>query len=319
MTTPLLSIKNVSKSFSLTTNFFGRTRESIKALQGVSLDVHAGEILGVVGESGCGKSTMGRVMLRLITPDCGQVHFNGKDITHLSQAQIRKIRPEMQMVFQDPYSSLNPRMTVEAMLSEPLHVHKIVPRERVQNRVIELLEMVGLNKDALHRYPSEFSGGQRQRLGIARALAVNPKIIIADEAVSALDLSVQAQIINLLLELKRKLGLTLVFISHDLKIIQHISDRICVMYLGRVVEIFRAHQDKPLHPYTQALFESIPVADPTVVRKPMILKGEIPSPSHPPSGCVFHTRCPRATESCKKDIPELKNLSEYQSVACDLI
>lgn len=320
MTQPLLEIRNLSKRFPIKGGFFGRAKESVKAVTDVSFAVMPGQVLGLVGESGCGKSTLGRAILKLIEPDAGRIFFEGADITDLTPGEMRPLRREMQMIFQDPYSSLNPRMTVGSIIAEPVTVHNIVPRKRRRDRVIELLELVGLGHDALLKYPHEFSGGQRQRIGIARALAVNPKLIIADEPVSALDISIQAQIINLLMDLKEKLGLTMIFIAHDLKVVEHISDEVCVMYLGRVMEKFAARDiAKAKHPYTKSLLSAVPVPDPAVKRERQILKGEIPSPINPPSGCVFHTRCPIAVESCKVNVPPLREVLPGHFAACDLI
>lgn len=320
MTEPLLQIKNLTKHFPLAGGLFSRKKQSVQAVNDVSFSLNKGEVLGLVGESGCGKSTLGRCILKLIEPDSGQIIYRGQDITGLSAKQMRPFRQEMQIVFQDPYSSLNPRMTIGAILTEPLSVHKIVPRGQRQERAIELLRMVGLREDALFRYPHEFSGGQRQRIGIARALSVNPKIIIADEPVSALDISIQAQIINLLMDLKEELGLTLIFIAHDLKVVEHISDRVCVMYLGKVMELFKSDDlDSARHPYTRSLLSAIPVPDPTFKKQRQILKGEIPSPINLPTGCVFHTRCPQAIPNCSQVVPVLRSIGQDHTLACDVV
>lgn len=320
MTEPLLQIKNLTKQFPVKGGFWGKSKGSVKAVSGVSLDLYPGEVLGLVGESGCGKSTLGRIVLKLIEPDGGQIIYLGQDITNYTPRQMRPLRRDMQIIFQDPFSSLNPRMTIGSTLMEPLEVHKIVPRSERYGKAVDLLKLVGLNEDAMARYPHEFSGGQRQRIGIARALSVNPKLVIADEAVSALDISIQAQIINLLADLKEKLGLTMLFIAHDLKVVEHISDRICVMYLGRVMEIFSARKIKEAqHPYTLSLLSAVPIPDPTIKVERQILKGEIPSAINPPSGCVFHTRCPIAQESCKKNVPPLREVSPGHFLACDLV
>lgn len=276
-----------------------------------------GETLSIVGESGCGKSTTGRVLMKLLDATEGRIIFEGQDITDLTDDEIRPLRKEFQMVFQDPYASLNPRLTVKEIIEEPLIVHNIEKSKRA-DRVIELLEVVGLNRYHANRYPHEFSGGQRQRIGIARALAVNPKLIIADEPVSALDVSIQSQILNLLKDLQEQYNLTYVFIAHDLSVVEHISDRVGVMYLGRLVEL--ADRDGlfggPLHPYTKALLSAVPIPDPTLRRDRIILKGDIPSPADPPSGCTFHTRCPFAQQLCKDQVPEFRELGKGHFVAC---
>ena len=319
MTTPLLQINNLRKEFPVNGGLFSREKKSVKAVSNVSLTLGEGEVLGLVGESGCGKSTLGRCILKLIEPDAGQIIYRGTDITHFSPKQMRPLRREMQIIFQDPFSSLNPRMTVGSILTEPLVVHNIVPRGQRMERARELLHLVGLNEDAFYKYPHEFSGGQRQRVGIARALAVNPKIIIADEPVSALDISVQAQIINLLMDLKERLGLTMIFIAHDLKVVEHISDRVCVMYLGHVMEVFKSDDlEHAKHPYTRSLISAIPVPDPTFKKERQILKGEIPSPIDLPSGCVFHTRCPKAIPACSQKIPALREIATDHVMACDV-
>lgn len=276
-----------------------------------------GETLSIVGESGCGKSTTGRVLMKLLDATEGRIIFEGQDITDLTDDEIRPLRKEFQMVFQDPYASLNPRLTVKEIIEEPLIVHNIEKSKRA-DRVIELLEVVGLNRYHANRYPHEFSGGQRQRIGIARALAVNPKLIIADEPVSALDVSIQSQILNLLKDLQEQYNLTYVFIAHDLSVVEHISDRVGVMYLGRLVEL--ADRDGlfggPLHPYTKALLSAVPIPDPTLRRDRIILKGDIPSLADPPSGCTFHTRCPFAQQLCKDQVPEFRELGKGHFVAC---
>lgn len=320
MTTPLLSIKNLYKEFPVKSGMLGRQKASVKAVNNVSLDLQEGEVLGLVGESGCGKSTLGRTILKLVEPDKGQIIFQGEDITNLSPKRMRPYRKDMQMIFQDPFSSLNPRMTIGGILAEPLAVHKLVSKKERPDKVAELLELVGLRPDSMTKFPHEFSGGQRQRIGIARALAVNPKLIIADEPVSALDISIQAQIINLLMDLKAKLSLTMIFIAHDLKVVEHISDRVCVMYLGRVMENFQASEiSKSMHPYTESLLSAIPVPDPTFKKKRQILEGELPSPMNPPSGCVFHTRCPKAIAECSEHVPALIKKGENHFVACDVV
>lgn len=321
MEKPLLEIKNLTKHFPVKTPLFSREKKFVHAVTEVTLELRKGEVLGLVGESGCGKSTLGRTILKLHDLDQGQIVFQGHDLTSLTSKGMQPFRRDMQMIFQDPFSSLNPRMTIGSILSEPLLVHRVVPRHKRHHRVLELLDLVGLTIDAVEKYPHEFSGGQRQRIGIARALAVEPKLIIADEPVSALDISIQAQIINLLMDLKKRLGLTMIFIAHDLNVVEHISDRICVMYLGRVMEIFPGGdlEKKARHPYTKSLLEAIPIPDPLRKRKREILSGEIPSPMHPPSGCVFRTRCPLAQESCAKQIPTLRKISEDHFLACDVV
>jgi len=320
MTTPLLEIRKLTKVFPIRSGLFSRVTGGVKAVTDVSLYVNEGEVLGLVGESGCGKSTLGRLILKLIESDSGHIFYKGQDITKLSPRDMRPLRKDIQIVFQDPYSSLNPRMTIGSTLMEPLKIHNIVPKDQRRKRVAELLTMVGLDETAFDKYPHEFSGGQRQRIGIARALSVNPRIIIADEAVSALDISIQAQIINLLMELKEKLGLTMIFIAHDLKVVEHVSDRICVMYLGRVMETFSAKAiESALHPYTTSLLSAVPVPDPTAKKQRQILKGEIPSPINPPSGCVFHTRCPKAIAACQQTIPTLTERKPGHFVACDVV
>ncbi len=316
----LLQIKNLVKEFPVKKSFWGKPKKMLRAVNDISLDLREGEVLGLVGESGCGKSTLGRAILRLMSVDGGQIIYRGQDITNYSASQMRPLRREIQVIFQDPFSSLNPRMTVGATLMEPLTIHNIVPKNSRYDRAVELLTMVGLDESAMVKYPHEFSGGQRQRIGIARALSVEPKLIIADEAVSALDISIQAQIINLLMDLKDKLKLTMIFIAHDLKVVEHISDRVCVMYLGKIMEVFDAKDlDKAKHPYTRSLVSAIPVPDPAIKTERQILRGEIPSPIDPPSGCVFRTRCPLAIDRCAQIVPDLRNLSGIHQMACDVV
>jgi oligopeptide transport system ATP-binding protein len=307
----LVSVRDVVKRFPIHGGIFSREVASVKAVSGVSLDIRKGETLGLVGESGCGKSTLGRCILRLIEPTSGSVHFRGQDITRLPNAEMRRLRRNMQIIFQDPYASLNPRMTVEDILAEPLEIHRIARTraERMQ-RIYRLLDLCGLRKEAVERYPHEFSGGQRQRICIARALAVEPEFIVCDEPVSALDVSIQAQIVNLMMDLQKELGLTYLFIAHDLKVVEHISTRVAVMYLGKVVELATADElyADPKHPYTRALLSAIPVPDPTYYKDRIILRGDVPSPITPPSGCHFHPRCPIARENCKVDVPQLRDL-----------
>lgn len=315
----LVKISNLKKHFAIKSGFFNREVGSIKALDGIDLEVQEGETLGLVGESGCGKSTLGRVLLNLLKASSGKVEFMGRDMQGLSEAQMKEMRKNIQIVFQNPYASLDPRMTIRDILSEPFQVHGIASGAELNKKVDELISLVGLSMAMLDRYPHEFSGGQRQRIGIARALALRPKLIVADEPVSALDVSVQAQILNLLLNLKKEFNLTYLFIAHNLDVVRYISDRVAVMYLGRVVEIgdCQAVYNKPLHPYSKALISAAPVPDPEYAQSDrIILSGDLPSPANPPSGCRFHTRCPMAQDKCKVDDPVLREIEPGHFSAC---
>jgi peptide/nickel transport system ATP-binding protein len=315
----ILDIKGATKFFPVKAGLFGVTRQ-IKAVNDVSLQAKRGETLGLVGESGCGKSTLGRLLLRLDDPTGGEIFFEGIDLAHLDRGAMLAVRKRLQVIFQDPYSSLNPRMTCGQIIAEPMRVHDILPKDQISDRVSELLELVGLFPYMADRYPHELSGGQRQRVGIARALSVNPDAIVCDEAVSALDVSIQGQVINLLEDLQQKLGLTFIFIAHDLAVVRHISSKVAVMYLGRIVEYAPADElfANPKHPYTQALLAAAPIPDPVIerTRPRRIITGELPSPLNPPSGCVFHPRCPLMTEECKKAVPTSRELGPSHTVAC---
>ncbi|MFJ5764772.1 ABC transporter ATP-binding protein [Lysinibacillus sp. NPDC093210] len=317
-TQPLLQVNELKQHFSLKKERLFGAQQVVKAVDGVSFNIMPGETLSIVGESGCGKSTTGRAILRLDEPTSGEVLLFGKNLVEMNKKELRAARKDIQIIFQDPYASLNPRRTIRKMLTEAMSIQKIVPPAQQESRMLELMSLVGLRPEYLERYPHEFSGGQRQRIGIARALAVNPKIIICDESVSALDVSIQAQILNLLKKLQRDLDLTFLFISHDLSVVRHISDRVMVMYLGKVVEIADKHSlfSQPLHPYTKALFSSIPIIDKQHRKERIILKGDIPSPLNPPTGCSFHTRCPFATDKCKVEIPALREINTTHKVAC---
>ncbi|MGC4108678.1 MAG: dipeptide ABC transporter ATP-binding protein [Thermomicrobiales bacterium] len=320
---PLLDVKNLVMHFPLTQGIiFQRKVGAVQAVDGVSFQVKKGETLGLVGESGCGKSTTGRAILQLYKPTSGEVNFDGRDLTKLDGNEMRKMRRHLQMVFQDPYASLNPRMTVGNIVSEPMQIHKLVEKNQRTQRVQELLQTVGLNPYFANRYPHEFSGGQRQRVGIARALAANPDFIVCDEPVSALDVSIQAQVVNLLEDLQDQFGLTYLFIAHDLSVVRHISDRVAVMYLGKIVEMADRNElyDDPLHPYTKALLSAVPIPDPVIERKRerIILTGDVPSPINPPSGCHFHTRCPYVMDVCKQIDPIFADQGRDHWVACHL-
>jgi len=316
----LLEVRNLEKYFAIKGGVFGRKIGEVKAVDGVSFHVNKGETLGIVGESGCGKSTTGKSILRLIEPTAGEVIFEGQNLLTLSKEDMRKMRRDIQIIFQDPYASLNPRHTVEKIIGEPLLVHGMTSAKERKERVIELLEVVGLQAHHRSRYPHQFSGGQRQRIGIARALANNPKLIICDEPVSALDVSVQSQILNLMEVLQKKFQLTYIFIAHDLSVVKHISDRIGVMYLGKMVELADKEElyETPKHPYTKALLSAIPLPDPDEYRERIILKGDVPSPSNPPKGCPFHTRCPKAMDICKEISPHYQLINDKHYVACHL-
>jgi oligopeptide/dipeptide ABC transporter ATP-binding protein len=310
---PLLQIKNLKKFYKVGGN-------ELKAVNNMNLDIYPGETIGLVGESGCGKSTAGKTIIRMHEPTAGEVLFNGENVFKLRGKSLNKLKKDMQIIFQDPYSSLNPRMTVEDLIGEPLDLHRIAKGKERRDRIVELLELVGLKADHISRFPHEFSGGQRQRIGIARALALNPKFIVCDEPISALDVSIQAQVVNLLKDLQEKMNLTYLFIAHDLSMVKYISDRILVMYLGNMVELTDSDSlyREPLHPYTQALLSAVPIPDPMIRRERIVLEGEVPSPINPPSGCVFRTRCQHAMENCASSIPEWREVKEGHFTACHL-
>lgn len=314
----LLKVENVKKWFPVRRGIFSKVTEYVKAVDGVSLEVHAGHTLGIVGESGCGKSTLARVIMGLIPPTEGTVYFEGQDMTHADRATIHRMRRDIQIIFQDPYASLNPRQRVSSILTEPYKIHHLGTQQQAMDRARELLDLVGLPQDSMRKFPHEFSGGQRQRLCIARALAVNPKLIVCDECVSALDVSIQAQIINLLTRLQKQLGIALIFVSHDLRVVEHISSHVVVMYLGRMVEYADKAQlfAAPAHPYTKALLSAVPQADPTIKKERIILQGDLPSPIHVPSGCPFHPRCFSARPECSQQVPETQELCGGHLCSC---
>jgi oligopeptide/dipeptide ABC transporter ATP-binding protein len=316
----VLAVHDLKKHFPIRKGLLQRSGGTVFAVDGVSFSIAAGETLGLVGESGCGKSTVGRTVLRLIEPTAGHIEIDGRDITHLSKTELRPYRRQMQIIFQDPFSSLDPRMSAGAIVAEPMRVHGTASGGDVRKRVAELFDRVGLRKAQMDSYPHQFSGGQRQRIGIARALALQPKLIVGDEPVSALDVSIQAQVLNLMMDLQRELGLAYLFISHNLAVVEHISHHIAVMYLGRIVEYTDKHTlfTRALHPYTEQLLLAVPVPDPRVKRPKRVLQGDVPSPINPPPGCHFHTRCPYAVERCRVEVPLLREVRPGQMVACHL-
>ena len=315
---PLLEVKHLKKHFPIKGGVFSKTIGYVYAVDDINFTLEKGETLGLVGESGCGKSTTGRTILRLIEPTDGMISFEGQDITHLDKSAMRALRREMQIIFQDPYASLNPRMTVGSIIGEPLEIHRIAKGSEKEERVASLLQKVGLRAEDMRKYPHEFSGGQRQRIGIARALALNPKLIVCDEPVSALDVSIQAQVINLLEDLQAEFGLSYLFIAHNLNVVEHISNRVAVMYLGQIVELASDEElyKNPQHPYTEALLSAVPIPDPTVKKKRIILEGDVPSPINPPKGCHFHTRCMYKDKICEEVEPEFKDIGGGHWVAC---
>jgi oligopeptide/dipeptide ABC transporter ATP-binding protein len=316
----LLEVENLKKYFPIKKGVLSRTVGQVRAVDGVSFTLNRGETLGLVGESGCGKTTVGRSILRLIEPTEGRIIFNGKNLLELDREALRNTRASLQIIFQDPFSSLDPRMSVSQIIAEPIRNHLQISKSEIQERVAYLMERVGLHPEQRSRYPHEFSGGQRQRIGIARALALNPLVIICDEPVSALDVSIQAQVINLLAQLQEQMNLSYLFIAHDLSVVEHISNRVAVMYLGRIVELTsdRELYHNPLHPYSQALLSAVPIPDPELSRKKIVLQGDVPSPANPPPGCTFHTRCPERREICSRKIPVFKNIGREHWVACHL-
>lgn len=313
----LLEVTNLKQHFTSKKGVLAE-KTIIKAVDGVSLSIEEGQTLGVVGESGCGKSSLGRSILGLVQPTEGSIKFKGDEVTEMSSKQMKELRKEMQVVFQDPYASLNPRNTIRQILEAPMIIHKIGNKKERKERIESLVTKIGIRKEQLNNYPHEFSGGQRQRIGIARALTLNPKLIIADEPVSALDVSVQSQVLNLMVDLQQEMNLSYMFISHDLSVVQHISDKVAVMYLGRIVEIVNVDElySNPLHPYTQALLSAVPIADPLQKRNRIVLQGDLPSPANPPSGCPFHTRCPMAVKECAEIVPNLEEKSPGHFAAC---
>ncbi|HEY3313707.1 MAG TPA: dipeptide ABC transporter ATP-binding protein [Bacillota bacterium] len=316
----LVRVEHLKKYFPVMGGILARPVGYVRSVDDISFDVPRGKTFGLVGESGCGKTTTARLVLRLLEPTSGRILFEGRDLAKMGREELRRQRREMQIVFQDPYASLNPRIPVEQIVGEALEVHRIAKGKAKHDRVMELLEMVGLRAEQARRYPHEFSGGQRQRIGVARALALNPKLIVADEPVSALDVSIQSQIINLLEDLQKRLGLTYLFIAHDLSVVRHISDVVGVMYLGKIVELAAEKDlyDSPLHPYSRALLSAVPIPDPLQHRERIVLEGDVPSPVHPPAGCRFHTRCPIAIDRCKAEEPALRDLGGGHQVACHL-
>jgi len=317
----ILKVEGLKKYFPQKKGFFKQKTEYLKAVDGITFDVKKNETLGLVGESGCGKSTTGRTILHVHEPTAGKIYFNGKDISTTTEKEMKILRKNMQMIFQDPFASLNPRMTVKNIIGEGLNIHKIDNKKQRMARVAELMETVGLRKEYMYRYPHEFSGGQRQRIGVARSLALNPELIICDEPVSALDVSIQAQVINLLMDLQEEFGLAYIFIAHDLSVVEQISDRVAVMYLGKIVEITSSEElyKNPLHPYTKGLLHSVPEPDPSKPLGEVELKGDIPSPVNPPSGCSFRTRCPKAFDRCSEEEPEFREYGDGHYVACHLL